>query len=367
MFKGAMSFPENRDRLPLRIGFVPLVDCAPLVLAYEKGLFRERGLRVELLREPGWATIRDKIVYGELEAAHALAGLGFAVSWGLGVIRRACVTGFLFNSHGDAITVSRELHEEGVTDAATLAATLRTRGRERPVTFGVPHLFSSHHFLLRHWLRPVGVVPGRDVQIVVLPPSLMPACIESGYIDGYCVGEPFNTEAVLAGSGTVVAESADLSPMHPEKALLATREFAETRPEEHAAMIGALSEAGALCDTEQGREEAAMLLSRAEYLARDSDLIHRSLFAGAGAAPGSVSSEEFHLFSGFEVNRPSSEKASWIVNQLELAGMLDDVDNRSLPSVDAIFRRDLYEAALSANRDGSPSERPNPSEPTKTT
>lgn len=348
-----MGVPSASSRDPnstalLRIGFVPLVDCAPLVVAQEMGFFEAEGIKVELLREPGWATIRDKIVYGELEAAHALAGLGFAISWGLGVIRRACVTGFLFNSHGDAITVSRELHDRGVVDANTLAAEVRTWTRERPLTFGVPHLFSSHHFLLRHWFRPAGIQPGRDVQIIVLPPSLMSPCLESGYIDGYCVGEPFNTEAVMAETGSVVAESADLSPMHPEKALLVTREFAETRPEEHRALIVALSRAAAVCDTEDGRREVATLLARPEYLHRDSELLQRSLFAGPGSPAGAVSNEEFHLFSRLDVNRPSSEKASWIVGQLKLAGMLHDADRRSLPSVDDVFREDLYVSATSS-------------------
>lgn len=319
-------------------------------MAQELGCFRKWGVDVELVREPGWAAIRDKIAYGELDAAHSLAGICFAISWGLGVVKRPCVTGFLFNSHGDAITVSSELHEKGVSDAASLAQEAANWKRERPLVFGVPHLFSSHHFLLRHWLRPTGVAIGKDVEIIVLPPSQMAGCLEVGFIDGYCVGEPYNTEAVVKGSGVVVAESASLSPMHPEKALLVTKDFAEERADEHTALISALAEAASVCDTEEGRENVADLLSGDGYLGIDRETLRQSLFAGAANAKSSIQSEEFHLFHKMEVNRPSSEKASWIVNQMRLAGMLEGLERKDLPSVDEVFRDDIYTAAFSTKK-----------------
>lgn len=339
---------QRPDRT-LRIGFVPLVDVAPIALAEETGLFAKRGLRVELTREPGWATIRDKVAYGELEAVHAPVGLAFALNWGLGVLRQPCLTGWLLNSNGDAITVSRSLFEAGATDAASLASTIKEIRQSRPLTFGVPHLFSTHHFLLLHWFRPVGIVPGRDVHIVVLPPPLMAACLSAGDIDGYCVGEPYNTVAVRADTGRIVAESAHIVPLHPEKALVVSQPFHDRDPDAHLELIRAIAEASARCETREGRELVAAILAQPRYLGMDEALIRSSLIErekGAKTKPGGVASDSFHVFSHPEVNRPDRDKANWLVAQMRLAGLLDRTDLRSGPLPHHIFREDLHEAAL---------------------
>ena len=337
---------NSRQTDSLRIGFVPLVDCAPLVVGKEFEIFKKRGLRVELLREPGWATIREKIVYRELEAAHALAGLCFAINWGLGVLRRPCLTGFLFNSHGDAITISRELCRQGATRPEGLKTAIAKWKNDRPPTFAVPHRYSSHLFLLRQWLRPVGIVPGRDLEVVVMPPSLMPGAMRSGFLDGYCVGEPFNSEACIDGCGQIVAESADLAHLHPEKALLVLEEFSELRDGEHIAMIAALAEAAAFCDTVEGREEVAAILARPEYLDQDKALVLRSLLPANRAPDSPISSEEFHIFNRRGVNRPSDEKANWIVAELRRAEELNGVTRDQLGAIDGIFRSDLFDRAV---------------------
>ncbi len=335
-----------RSARPIRIGFVPLVDCAPLVIADEDGLFESEGLKVELIREPGWASIRDKIVYGELEAAHSLVGLCFGISWGIGVLSRPCVTGFLFNSNGDAITVSSKLADAGVREATELAQYIADHPKkEDRLTLGVPHTVSSHHFILRQWLQPAGIRPGIDLDIAVVPPSLMVTCLESGLIDGYCVGEPFNSLAVSRGCGVVVKESADVSPMHPEKALLVTEEFAQQRADEHESMIRALVKASEICDTPAGRERIAEVLSRREYLNMDPSIIRQSLFAGTG----SVNSSEFHLFNKQGVNHPTAERASWVVSQMRQAGLIEGSD-RSV-SVSSVFREDIFKSATGS---GSP-------------
>lgn len=344
---------QRTDRT-LKIGFVPLVDVAPIALAEETGLFAKRGLRVELTREPGWATIRDKVAYGELEAVHAPVGLAFALNWGLGVLRQPCLTGWLLNSNGDAITVSRSLHEAGATDAASLAATIRETRRTRPLTFGVPHRFSTHHFLLLHWFRPVGIVPGRDVHIVVLPPPLMAACLAAGDIDGYCVGEPYNSLAVREGTGRIVAESSKIVPLHPEKALIVSEAFHDRDTEAHLELIRAIAEASVRCETREGRELVAGILSQPRYLGMDEALIRSSLFGPERdrTGTGSIASDSFHVFSHPEVNRPDGEKANWLVAQMRLAGLLDRADLRSGPLPRHIFREDLHEAALAPLKKG---------------
>lgn len=329
-----VDVPHHPSRC-LKIGFVPLIDCAPLVLAYEFGFFEEQGVVVELVREPGWATIRDKIAYGELDAAHALAGLCFAITWGLGVLPRPCLTGFLFNSHGDAITISSTLASQGVVDAPSLARWAAANGSQKRLSLAVPHRFSSHHFLLQQYLKPEGFLAERDYDLLILPPSQMNACLEAGHIDGYCVGEPFSTEAVQRQIGAILATSADLVPLHAEKALLVSKSFAEERPDEHRALVQGLSRACALCDSRSGRSTIAEVLSRPGYLGLDEGILRASL---ENERP------EFHLFHGPNVNRPSRDKANWLVTQMRLAGMLGEAEAAMAEApVPEIFREDLFE------------------------
>ncbi|HQZ26650.1 MAG TPA: ABC transporter substrate-binding protein [Verrucomicrobiales bacterium] len=327
---------------PIRIGFVPLVDVAPIAYAKETGIFARNGLRVELIREPGWATIRDKMAYGELDVVHAPVGLAFALNWGIGVLRQPCLTGYLLNSNGDAITVSRQLYDSGITDVVAFSSLMKSLRRERPFTFAVPHQFSTHHFLLLHWLRPYGIQKGRDVHIVVLPPSLMPDCLASGDIDGYCVGEPFNTLSVRRGCGAILAESAEILPLHPEKALIVSESFQDLDPERHLLLIRSIAEAAVQCETSSGREEVAEILAEGHYLGMDPSLIRSSLFTGRSDDENVLTSASFHVFSHPEVNSPDSAKANWIVAQMRQAGLLERVNLRQGPPINHIFREDIY-------------------------
>src|SRR6266850_6607819 len=214
-------------RNALRLGFAPLTDCAPLVMAQELGLFRKYGLCVTLSRELGWASIRDKIIHGELDAAHAVAGMPVAATLGLGAVKCDCLTALVLNLHGNAITLSNDLWQRGVRDGATLRDHVRKARGEQMLTFGVVFPFSSHNFLLRQWLVSHGIMPDRDVRIVVVPPPQMAANLKIGNLDGFCVGEPWNSVAVQTRAGWCVTTSAELDPGHPEKVLMVRRDFAE--------------------------------------------------------------------------------------------------------------------------------------------
>ena len=343
--KTLVSRNGNRSDKTLRIGFVPLIDCAPIILAHETGLYREYGLEIALMREPGWATIRDKMAYGELDAAHAPVGLAFALNWGLGVLPQPCLTGYLLNSNADAISVSRELYESGVTDPDTLAVETRNSRRERPLTFGVPHQFSTHHFHLLQWMRPAGIIPGRDIQIVVLPPSLMPSCLAAGDIDGFCVGEPFNTLAAEKGNGVILAQHSDLSLMHPEKALLAAGSFEDAKHDQHIELIRATAEAARRLETHEGRAAAVDILSQPRYLGLNSKLIKSSLSASESEADGAGSNKRLLIFSHPEVNRPTNDKGNWLLSHMRNAGLLEGVNTKAGPLLSDIFREDLFEEA----------------------
>jgi len=329
----------------LRLGFVPLTDCAPLAVAQELGLFRKYGLNVKLCRELGWASVRDKIVTRELDAAQAVAGMPFAATLGLGSTRCECVTGLVLNLHGNGITLSNELWQLGVRDAATLRDLVVATRHERTFTFGVVFPFSSHNFLLRGWLAAAGINPDTDVRIVVVPPPQMPGTLDAGHIDGYCVGEPWNSVAVSSRVGWMLAASAELAPNHPEKVLAVRRDFAEDCAGEHEALIAALLDACAYCDAPENRNTIAEILSRREFLncpARDlMPALTGKLDFGHGR---SHTTEDFMVFHRLGANEPTADKAAWVTNhvrnsKLAMAAELTPAFARS------VFRCDIYDRA----------------------
>ncbi len=333
--------------LTIRLGYVPLVDCAPLVMAHELGYFREAGLNVQLLREPGWVTIRDKIAYGELDGAVAPAALTLALRHGVGVLPTDCLSAFLLNTHGDAITLSNRVVERGVTTAEALKQILSTLDADDSIVFGVPHAVSSHRFILSEWMRKANVDPAERIEFITLPPSLMPFCLKVGNIDGFCVGEPFSSLAVVEGAGSIVAESAEVSPFHPEKALIVTDWFNQQAPEEHLELIRQLDRACRRCETKDGRDEVAAILSQPHYLNQSEEIIRSSLFTGVASANSAhaFEAEHFHMFHHPRVNRPSRDKGVWVLNQLRQNGLVDSSELVSI-DVEKCFREDLYESAL---------------------
>jgi len=335
----------NKSKL-LRLGFVPLVDCAPLVMAKELGLFAKYDLNVELQRQPGWATIRDKIIYGDLEAAHALSVMPFAATLGLGSIRSDCVTGLVLNLHGNAITLSRELRQRGVRDARTLRAEIERCRGTKTFTFGVVFQWSSHNFLLRSWLASAAIDPDKDVHIVVVPPPAMFMNLKDGNLDGYCVGEPWNSLAVESGDGWCPAVSAQLAPGHAEKVLMVRRDFTETNASEHLHLIAALLEACAFCEKPGNRERVVDTLSRPNYVNASPALLRRSI-----VGPFQFGAERtemvpgFHRFSGDEANEPSISKAQWILEHLLRLGVIQDRTAIRTLASGAVFSADLYQQA----------------------
>jgi ABC-type nitrate/sulfonate/bicarbonate transport system substrate-binding protein len=327
----------------LRVGFVPLSDCAPLVMAHELGLFKKHGLNVALSRELGWATIRDKIIHGELEAAHAVAGMPVAATLGLGSIPCDCLTALVLNLHGNAITLSNELWEKGVRDGATLREEITRSRREKTFVFGVVYPFSSHNFLLRDWLTGAGINPDRDVRIVVVPPPQMAANLKAGNLDGFCVGEPWNSVAVQSHVGWCVATSAELAPGHPEKVLMVRRDFARKRDEEHLALVAALLEACEFCDAPDHREQIIATLAQPAYVNVPAAALRRGFSAEFDFGHGEVRHvPNFDVFHRHNANEPSGDKAAWILQRLRASGLCKDVSVLNSELGRRIFRTDLF-------------------------
>ncbi len=331
---------------PLRVGFVALTDAAPLVVAREQGFFARHGLRAELSREVGWATIREKIIYRELDAAHAPAAMLFATRLGAGSVPCEVLTALVLNVHGNAITLSESLWQAGVRDAASLRAEARRRPGGHPLTLGVVFPLSSHHLLLRAWLQSGGLRPDRDVRIVVVPPAQTFPNLAAGTIDGYCAGEPWNSLAVREGAGWCPAWSAALDPGHLEKVLMVRADFADRRADEHRALVAAVADACAWCDEPANREPLARLLARREFLNQDAAVIAPALLGRFDCGHGRIEAvPDFHVFHRGGANVPAVERGAVLQSELARAGLL--AGPRALdPRLPAqLFRPDLFAQA----------------------
>jgi len=330
----------------IRIGFVPLNDCAPIVLAHELGVFQKYDLQVELSREPGWATIRDKMVYGQLEAAHALAGMVFAATLGLGSIAQPCLTALVLNLNGNAITVSSRLWELGSRVSFHTALKNQCNGEERP-TFGMVSPVSSHHFILRKWFEQHSISAEHDVRVVVVPPPQMVANLQAGHLAGFCVGEPWNSVAVLSKIGVCAATSTAIFPDHIEKVLMVSQSFAERHHEQHIKLIMALMETCAFCQNPSNRAQVAGTLSQKRYL----NVSIQAVRYGLDGKLGRETHPPFLTFSGLSANEPGFDKAEWVLRQLMKCGVLSDPALVRKLSIAKCFRPDLYHEAV---RLGSP-------------
>ncbi len=340
------TFAPVTSARPLRVGFLSLTDAAPFAVADRHGLFARRGLRVALQREIGWATIREKIIYGELDAAQVPAPMLWATQLGLASPPCDVLTALVLSLHGNALTLSNALWTAGVRDAATLRTHARTHRARQPLTFGVVFRFSSQHLLLIEWLRAAGLDPECDIRIVIVPPAQMFRHLAAGTIDGYCAGEPWNTLAVREGTGWCPTWSAAQSAGHIEKVLMVTRRFAETRLAEHALLVSALTEAGAWCDAPQNREPLAQLLAEACYLNVSARVIAPALLGKFDCGHGRVESvPDFHVFHRGDINAPTAAKAAVLQRALGAAGLLSPTAASDSEMPRRLFREDLYRDA----------------------
>ena len=337
----------TRQLKPLRLGFVPLVDAAPLIMARELGLYEQHGLRVQLSRELGWATIRDKIIFDQLEAAHALAAMPFGATIGQGCMPCECLTGLVLNLNGNAITLSTSLRDQGVRDAGSLRQLIELRRHDRRFTFGVVFPSSSHHYLLREWLQRGGIHPEADVNIVIVPAPAMFENLRNGHLDGYCVGEPWNTVAVRRGLGWGVVSSLQLASRHPEKVLMVKKSFADQHPEEHLRLIAAIYEACQWCDRPENREDLARVLARPGYVNVPFEVLRDSLTEPVQFGTDQPESpHDFHIFHRHEANVPTLLKAAWVANHLLRLGRSGSATPATPAMLPRIFRNDIFQAAL---------------------
>lgn len=338
------------EKVNLELGFIPLTDCAPLVVAKEKGFFKKHGLEeVNLQREPSWKAISEGVATGRLDAAQMVAAMPLSMTLGLGMENPTpVVTAMVLSRNGNAITLSKSLFEKGVRNLSDLKKYIK-QSPEKLHSFGMVHPASMHNLMLRYWLASGGIDPDLDVNLTVIPPAQMVANLKAGNIDGYCVGEPWNSRAVHEDLGFVIATDLDIWPGHPEKVLGLREEWVNKYPQTHIALVKALLEACEYCDDVRHREEIVNLLCKPEYVGSDR-IYTRPGFAapydyGTGQTPQIL--QRFNQFHFEQTNCPARVEGLWILTQLARWGVTPFPKNW-LEILERVRRVDLYgEAARS--------------------
>jgi NitT/TauT family transport system ATP-binding protein len=341
---------------PIKIAFLPLTDCAILAAAKELGFAEKHGIALELVRDLSWATIRDRLVYRQVQCAHLLAPLAIAVQLGLSQHKAAIAAPFSLSLNGNAITFSRQFAtalggtpSERINQPAATANNLPNalrRLRRKPV-LAVVHRFSSHALMLRYWLAYAGIDPDRDIELRVLPPPLMTGALESGEIDGFSAGEPWNSCAVDAGAGEIVALGCRIWESSLEKVLAMREDWAEANPELVDRLMRALDEAALWCDSAQNWPKLARLLSSDSYLSVPAERIERALCGRIKLDPAgeSVEADNFLLLHRRAANFPWRSQALWIYSQFVRWSLLEH-STEAERMASGVFRSDIYRRAL---------------------
>ncbi|MDX3900365.1 MAG: CmpA/NrtA family ABC transporter substrate-binding protein [Sphingobium sp.] len=340
----------------LRIAFLPLTDAAVLAVARERGFAEEEGLALDLVRSTSWATLRDRLVYGQVQAAQMLAPLAVAVTMGLSQQPAALAAPYKLNVNGNMLVMAGGFAAALEPDVARrIADPLGTAHdfaaaiglwRRKPV-IGVVHRFSSHAIMLRYWLGSAGVDPDRDVLLRVLPPSLMVEAMQGGEIDGFIAGEPWGSAAVETGLAEAVAIGERIWRRGVEKLLTFRQAWLEDNPDMVDRLLRALARAAAWCDDPAHHEALALLLAHPRYVDQPAELILRALsgqiVARAGEAP--LANPDFLLFAREATPFPWRSQGLWIYSQLVRWGMVDHSPENAAKAA-GVFRPDIFRRAL---------------------
>jgi nitrate/nitrite transport system substrate-binding protein len=313
---------QTVEQEEVRVGYLALTDCAPIIVAAALGFDRQYGIRIVPSREPSWAAVRDKLLGGALDAAQLLYGLVYGVELGIAGPRWPMAVLMTLNQNGQAITLGNALRGLGVNSGETLASYLSCSG-ERP---HFAHTFptGTHALWLYYWLAAHGIDPLNDMRVSTVPPVQMVERLGEGRIDGYSAGEPWNARALAAGVGFTVATSQQIWPDHPEKTLATTREFVSQRPHTARALVMAVLAACRYLDAAPNRARAASLLAAHDCLALPAPLIAERMNGeysdGLGHHWQDSHAVRFH--DAGRVNFPYLSDGMWFLTQFRRWGLL---------------------------------------------
>nr|WP_235823593.1 CmpA/NrtA family ABC transporter substrate-binding protein [Azohydromonas sediminis] len=334
--------PEKKE---VRIGFIPLTDCASVVMASVLKFDEKYGVKIIPTKEASWAGVRDKLVNGELDMAHVLWGLVYGVHLGVSGPKKDMAVLMNLNHNGQAITLSKKLADKGTVDAATLAKLMASDKRE--YTFAQTFPTGTHAMWLYYWLASAGINPMKDAKVITVPPPQMVANMRVGNMDGFCVGEPWNHRAIIDGIGITAATTQDIWKDHPEKALGTTADFVAKHPNTCRAVIAAILEASRWIDTSlQNRLKMAETIADKAYVNTSVDAINQRILGRYQNGLGKTWDDPNHMkfFADGAVNFPYLSDGMWFLTQHKRWGLL-----KSHPDYLAVARQinqiELYKQA----------------------
>ncbi|MGJ8673340.1 CmpA/NrtA family ABC transporter substrate-binding protein [Rubritalea sp.] len=373
----------------LKFGFIKLTDCAPLVIAKEKGFFDDEGLQVDVVAQPNWKTLLDNVISGDLDGAHMLSGQPIAATIGFGT-KAHIVTSYTMDLNGNAITVSNNIWKQmqendpkldsdtpphPITADSLKPVVIEKLDEGEKLQMGMVFPTSTHNYELRYWLAAADIHPGMytqsdvggrtdaQVELSVTPPPMMPATLESGNIQGYCVGEPWNQQAVAKGIGVPVITNYDIWKNNPEKVFGVSKAWADENPKTNIAVTKALIRAGKWLDEtdESGklvnREEAARILSRPNYVGADYDVIKNSM-TGYFFFQKTDKREmpDFNVFYKNNATYPWYSDGIWFLTQMRRWGQISEPKSKDwyLETAKSVYAPEVYlEAAKMLVEEGN--------------
>jgi nitrate/nitrite transport system substrate-binding protein len=345
--------PEKEE---VKIGFIPLTDCASVVMASVLGLDKKYGIKIVLSKEASWAGVRDKLTNGELDAAHVLYGLIYGVQMGIGGIKKDMSVLMSLNNNGQAITLSKKLADKGAVDGASLAKLMAMEKRE--YTFAQTFPTGTHAMWLYYWMAANGINPMKDAKVITVPPPQMVANMRVGNMDGFCVGEPWGHRAIVDGVGITAITTQDIWKDHPEKVLGTTTDFVKKNPNTCRALMAAVLEAGKWIDASlANKNKMAEVIADKSYVNTSKDVIDQRIMGRYQNGLGKTWDDPNYMkfYNDGMVNFPYLSDGMWFMTQHRRWGLLKD-DPDYLAVAKQVNQIDLYKEAATMTKTPIPKD-----------
>ncbi|MES2307413.1 MAG: CmpA/NrtA family ABC transporter substrate-binding protein [Verrucomicrobiota bacterium] len=346
---GDLSAAEAPEVTKLRFGIIALTDCSPLVIAFERGLFRKYGIDATIAKQASWAAVRDALNNGDIQATHHL--LGTAVASGLGLAgspKKPLVVPWLMNRNAQAITLKKELKGKvGVDPKALKPFVDAAKAGGKPMTFAMTFPPGTHAMWIRYYLAAGGINPDKDIALITIPPAQMVANMKIGKMDGFCVGEPWGLRAIDEGVGYTAITTQDIWKDHPEKCLSFTADFAAKNPKTVKAVLKAVHEASLWLDDIENRSEACDIVSQTTYINCPKEIILQRMLGINDYGDGRKVKDETYMmtFSKRNCNYPQPKFAKWFLSQHRRWGLHEGTPDYE-GVAKSVMRPDIYEEAM---------------------
>jgi nitrate/nitrite transport system substrate-binding protein len=345
--------PEKEE---VKIGFIPLTDCASVVMASVLGIDKKYGVKITPSKEASWAGVRDKLVSGELDFAHVLYGLIYGVHMGTAGPKKDMAVLMSLNNNGQAISLSKKLADKGAVDGASLAKLMATEKRE--YTFAQTFPTGTHAMWLYYWLAAYGIDPFKDAKAITVPPPQMVANMRVGNMDGFCVGEPWGHRAIMDGIGITAVTSQDIWRDHPEKTLGTTADFVKKYPNTARAVTAAVLEAGKWIDASlSNKMKMAETVAEKSYINTSVDAINQRILGRYQNGLGKTWDDANHMkfYNEGAVNFPYLSDGMWFLTQHKRWGLIKEHPDY-LAVAKQINRIDVYKDAAAATKTPLPKD-----------